>query len=268
MHSPTLTQVNDPVSPRGLRASRAFIVLHGPRIFAQQRKLNSVAERLPEAQRPWEGKVEGADPLRLLVVGDSTAVGVGATTQDEALAGSLARELHARSGRGVIWRAVGENGVTTRQFVERHLATALSRPADLVFVSLGANDALHARSARAFGRALKQLLTELSDRLPDARILMSNLPVFARFDLLPEPLRTTLYRHSRNLERVARRIVARDPRWMITEELPPPYGPDFFASDQFHPSPSGYADWARWAVEEAWDRGLSSLSSSEQRAGA
>lgn len=266
MHSPTLARVNDPVSPRGLRASRAFVVLHGPRILAQKRRLDAVVERLPEAPRPWEGKVEGPDPLRLLVVGDSTAVGVGAATQEEALAGSLARELHARSRRGVIWRAVGENGVNTREFVERHLATALSRPADLVFVSLGANDALHARSARAFGSALTELLTELSDRLPDALILMSNLPVFARFELLPEPLRTTLYRHSRNLERVARRIIARDPRWMITEELPPPYGPDFFASDRFHPSASGYADWARWAVEEAWDRGLSAISTSQQRA--
>ena len=71
--------------------------------------------------------------------------------------------------------------------------------------------------------------------------------------------RTTLYRHSRNLERVAARVVARDARWMITETLPPPYGPDFFATDRFHPSASGYADWASWAVEEAWPRGLSDI---------
>jgi lysophospholipase L1-like esterase len=46
---------------------------------------------------------------------------------------------------------------------------------------------------------------------------------------------------------------------MITETLPPPYGPDFFASDRFHPSASGYADWAHWAVDEAWPRGLSDI---------
>ncbi|MCS0498425.1 SGNH/GDSL hydrolase family protein [Protaetiibacter mangrovi] len=251
--------MNDPVHPRGLRASRGYMVLHGPRILAQKKKLEAAVERLPDAALPWEGKLAGPDPLRLLVIGDSTAAGTGAATQDEALPGSLARELQARTGRGVIWRAVGENGADTAQFLERHLTDALARPADLVFVSLGANDAIHARSARAFGRDLRLLLTTLSDRLPEARILMSNLPIFARFELLPDPLRSTLYRHSRNLERVARREIARDERWMITEQVPPPYGPGFFARDLFHPSSSGYADWARWTVEDAWFRGLSEI---------
>lgn len=251
--------MRDPLHPSLLRASRGFLVLHGPRILAQKRRLEAEVQRLPEAARPWEGRIDGPDPLRLVVIGDSTAAGTGAATQEEALPGSLARELHARTGRGVLWRAVGGNGADTREFLEAHLTDALARPADLVFVSLGANDAIHARSARAFARDLRTLLATLSDRLPDARILVANLPVFARFEVLPEPLRATLYRHSRNLERAAGRIVARDERWMITEELPPPYGPDFFASDGFHPSPSGYADWARWALDDAWERGLSGL---------
>ena len=253
--------MNDPVYPRGLRASRAYLVLHGPRILSQKRRLEREVERLPDAALPWEGKLEGPDPLRLLVIGDSTAAGTGAPTQEEALPGSLARELHARTGRGVIWRAVGENGADTGEFLERHLTDALARPADLVFVSLGANDALHARAASAFARDLRQVLETLSDRLPNARILMANLPIFIRFEVLPEPLRTVLYRHSRNLERAAARVIARDARWMITDQVPPPYGPDFFASDRFHPSPSGYADWARWAIDDAWPRGLAEVAS-------
>lgn len=242
-----------------LRASRAFLVLHGPRILSQKRRLERDALRLADAALPWEGKLDGPEPLRLLVVGDSTAAGTGAATQDQALPGALARALQARTGRGVIWRSVAENGADTGEFLERHLTDALARPADLVFVSLGANDALHARSAHAFARDLRVLLETLSDRLPEARILMANLPVFSRFALLPEPLRTTLYRHSRNLERAAARVIARDPRWMRTEQTPPPYGTDFFAADQFHPSPSGYTDWAVWAVDEAWWRGLAEI---------
>lgn len=257
--------MTDPVEPRGLRASRAYLVLHGPRILSQKKQLEATVERLPDAAQPWEGKLAGPDPLRLLVAGDSTAAGTGAATQDEALPGSLARELNARTGRGVIWRAVGENGADTRQFLERHLTDVLARPADLVFVTLGANDALHARSAVAFARDLRTLLETLSDRLPEARILVANLPIFIRFELLPEPLRTTLYRHSRNLERAARLVVARDPRWMITDVVPPPYGPDFFASDRFHPSASGYADWARWAMDDAWPRGLDAIADAGHR---
>ena len=258
--------MNDPVYPTMLRASRAFLVLHGFRILSQKKRVEAAAERLPDAALPWEGKLDGPDPLRLLVIGDSTAAGTGAATQEEALPGALARELQARTGRGVIWRAVGENGATTGEFRERHLTDALARPADLVFLSLGANDALRARSAHAFARDLRVVLETLSDRLPDARILMANLPIFIRFELLPEPTRTTLYRHSRNLERAARAVIARDPRWMITDQVPPPYGPDFFASDQFHPSASGYTDWARWAIEDAWPRGLSEIAYAGDRA--
>ena len=257
--------MNDPVYPTMLRASRAFLVLHGFRILSQKKRVEAAAERLPDAALPWEGKLEGPDPLRLLVIGDSTAAGTGAATQEEALPGALARELQARTGRGVIWRAVGENGATTGEFRERHLTDALARPADLVFLSLGANDALRARSAHAFARDLRVVLETLSDRLPDARILMANLPIFIRFELLPEPTRTTLYRHSRNLERAASAVIARDPRWMITDQVPPPYGPDFFASDGFHPSSSGYADWARWAIDDAWPRGLSEIAHAGHR---
>ena len=258
--------MNDPVYPSMLRASRAFLVLHGPRILSQKRRLEAAVERLPDAALPWEGKLDGPEPLRLLVIGDSTASGTGAATQEEALPGALARELQARTGRGVIWRAVGENGADTGQFRERHLTDALARPADLVYVTLGANDALHARSVGAFTRDLRAILETLSDRLPEARILMSNLPIFIRFELLPEPTRTTLYRHSRNLERAARAVIARDSRWMITDQVPPPYGPDFFASDRFHPSASGYADWAKWAIDDAWPRGLSDIAYAGLRA--
>lgn len=246
----------NPPEPRYLRASRLFLLLHGPRILKQKKLLDETVERLPDAPRPWEGSVRGHSPLRLVVAGDSTATGVGAPSQEEALGGALADELFGRTGRGVLWRAVGSNGADTAHFLDNHLTDTISRPVDLVFLTLGANDALHARSARAFARDLRRILETISDRHPDALVLMSNLPIFARFQVLPEPLRGVLYRHSRNLERAARAVIARDDRWMIAEQLPPEYGPDFFASDQFHPSASGYTDWARFAIDDAWNRGL------------
>ncbi len=55
--------MNDPVSPRALRASRGFLVLHGPRILAQKRQLDRVVERLPDAELPWEGKLEANNAI-------------------------------------------------------------------------------------------------------------------------------------------------------------------------------------------------------------
>jgi lysophospholipase L1-like esterase len=164
--------------------------------------------------------------------------------------------LHRHTGRGVEWRAVGENGATTHHIVTKFLDEAVSEPADLVFLSIGANDAIHARTPVAFRRDLTRILDTLGAAMPDATILMSSLPIFGLFDVFPEPLRTTLFRHSRNLERVARPIVARDSRWMMSRNDPPPYSQEFFSTDNFHPSSAGYRDWADWAIDEAWDRGL------------
>ncbi len=241
--------------PRMLRASRALAVLQGAVVLPQGRRVRRATPRLPDAALPWHGELAGSDPLRLLVLGDSTAAGVGAETQQVALAGRLADSLHARTARGVSWRAVGANGATARDLRERFLGEAFSVPADLLFLSVGANDSLALRSAHAFAADVRHILDAFEAASPGAFVLMSSLPVFGRFSLLPQPLRTTLYRHSLALEAAARAVVDRRPRALMSTD-PPPYATDFWASDLFHPSAAGYRDWADWAIEEAWDRGL------------
>ena len=223
-----------------LRLSRIAMIPVAPVLIAQGRRLRRDTPRLPDAAAPWSGTEPGPDPIRLLVLGDSTAAGVGADTQADALPGNLARELAARWSRGVEWTAMGENGATARDLVERFLPDAVQHEYDFVFLSIGANDALGLRSRRAFGR--------------DIRTLLSSLPAFFRFVLLPNPLRWNLYLHSQNLETEARRIVAAFDG-VIMSPPPPPYTDGFFATDLFHPSASGYRDWARFAIDDAFQKG-------------
>lgn len=244
--------------PGMLRASRALAVVQAPVVLTQGRHLKRVTPHLPEAEKPWTGELAGPDPLRLLVLGDSTAAGVGTATQHDALPGHLAAALMARTGRGIRWRAVGKNGATSRELIVDYLEDALSAPADLLFLTVGANDAMTIRGATAFARDVRRILDAFEDRNPGAFVLMSSLPVFGRFALLPQPLRTALYRHSLALEGAARAVVDARPRSLMSSD-PPPYAGDFWAADLFHPGPSGYRDWAGWAVEEAWGRGLETL---------
>lgn len=231
--------------------SRVVAVALAPVLLAQSRKLRRDTPRLPDAALPWHGTVAGtAPPLRLLVLGDSTAAGVGADTQDQALPGHLARELAARTGRGVQWLAVGENGATSRDVIERYLDDATTDPYDVVFVSVGANDALGIRSRGAFARDIRSLLTRLRAASPGAVILVSSLPAFFRFELLPQPLKWNLYLHSTSLEAAARRVVAEMPGVHMSPP-PPPYTEGFFATDLFHPSEQGYREWAQFAIDDA-----------------
>jgi lysophospholipase L1-like esterase len=226
-----------------------------PVLYAQGKRLRRDTPILPEAARPWHGTEPGADPVRLLVLGDSTSAGVGAATQHQGLPGSIARELTARWGRGVDWRAIGESGATARDLLERFIDEAVREEYDVVFLTVGANDALGLRSRRAFGRDIRSLLDQLRAASPQATILMSSLPAFFRFELLPNPLKRNLYLHSRSLEAEARAIATAFDGAAMSPP-PPPYSEGFFASDLFHPSEVGYRDWARFAIDDAFATGV------------
>lgn len=236
-------------------------------LLTQGRRLRKSTPRLPDAPLPWHGRVDGGGasdderasrPLRLLVIGDSTAAGVGVDHADLGLGGRLAEALAARTGRPVHWRAAGRNGATAADLVHHFLQPALAEPTDLVFLTVGANDALALRSSRAFRRDIRHIIERTFTAHPDAALLMSSLPAFFRFTLLPDPLRRSLYRHSQALEREARKLIAAHPRAHMSPP-PPPYTEGFFASDDFHPSAIGYRDWANFAVDNAVSVGFDRL---------
>ena len=225
-----------------------------PVLYVQGRRLRRDTPILPPAGGAWDGEVPGPDPIRLLVFGDSTAAGVGAESQENALPGNLARELAARWNRGVQWTAIGESGATTRDLIERYLDDATEEEFDFVFLTVGANDALAVRPRAVFGRDLRLILDRLRTASPDAVIMMSSLPAFFRFELLPQPLKGNLYLHSSSLESEARGIVELLDNAIMSPK-PPPYSEGFFASDLFHPSGQGYRDWARFAIDDAFESG-------------
>jgi hypothetical protein len=240
--------------PGLLPLSRALVIAQGPIILRQARALRRTVPLLPDAPLPWRGRVDGRDggpEAGLLVLGDSTVAGVGVEHADAGLAGRLAAELAHRSGRTIAWRAAGANGATSRDLLRDHLDDALGGPTDLVVLSIGANDALGLRSARAFGRDVARILARIDRVHPRVPVLVSSLPSFGQFELLPQPLRRSLHRHSLALEGAARRVVTRE-RHRHMSPPPPTYTEGFFASDLFHPGEVGYRDWARFAVDDAW----------------
>jgi lysophospholipase L1-like esterase len=239
---------------RGRRLSRAVLLALAPIIVPQTVKLRRVVPLLPEPPQPWEGG-GGTDPIRLLVIGDSMAVGVGVDDAAEGLAGHVAAELTAATGRPVRWRARGRNGATARDVIRDHLDDALAEPTDVVVISLGANDSMQVRSHRAFRRDITRIVRDVAAAHPEAVVLMSALPAFHRFGLLPEPLRGTLYLHAQSLEVSARRALERFPLAHMTPPLPP-YAADHFATDDFHPSAHGYGEWAQFIVHDAVVHGI------------
>lgn len=225
-----------------------------PVLIAQGRYVRSQVPRLPHAPQPWAGSRPGPDPLRILGLGDSTVAGVGVTDAHHGLIAQFSIALQDHSGRGVSWRSVGHSGATTKDILQSFLAEATEHPADVVVVSLGANDAKDLKPLGATIARFARLLDTLETAHPEAALLFSSLPAFYLFPTLPQPLRGIMYAHAQAIERSVRPLIEARPRAFMS---PPPsgYHDTFFAVDGFHPSVDGYRDWARFALRDALERG-------------
>ncbi len=228
--------------------SRVAAVPLAPVLFVQARRARASIPRLPDAALPWTGSLPGADLIRLLVLGDSTAAGVGADSQAEALPGSFAHEFGDRFDRGTGWTAIGANGATSRDILDHFIGEAAAESYDVVFLTIGANDALGLRSRRAFARDVREIARRLREGSPDALILVSLMPRFDRFRSLRGPLRWNLAVHAASLDDAAR-VAVRGLDRVFALPKPPPYTPTFWASDLFHPGPAGYREWAEFVID-------------------
>src|SRR5689334_20066239 len=80
-------------TPGGAMGYRTASIALVPLLALQGRRVRRVTPRLPEPPGPRAGLAGDGPPLRLLILGDSSAAGVGAPSQDEALSGRLVSEL-------------------------------------------------------------------------------------------------------------------------------------------------------------------------------
>ena len=225
-----------------------------PVLYAQGKWVRKQVPRLPHAPEPWEGEAPGPSPVSVLGVGDSTIAGVGVTDARDGLVPQFSLALHEKTQRGVSWRSVGQSGATTKDILRHFLPPLFTAPADVVLVSLGANDAKDLKPLGATVSRFERLLTILHEGHPDALIIFSSLPAFYLFPTLPQPLRAVIYAHAQAIERSIRPMIESYPFAMMSPP-PPGYHDTFFAVDGFHPSAAGYRDWARFALDDALERG-------------
>jgi lysophospholipase L1-like esterase len=218
--------------------SLALKLALAPLLVAQAVATRRRAPVLPEPEGPRQGQVGAGRALRLLIVGDSSAAGVGVRTQDEALAGHLTRRLARRSGRQVHWQLVARSGITTVQALEllKQSAPAL---AEIAVVVLGVNDVIDQVPSHRAVRQRAELVDWLREHAGVRHAVFAPLPPVHRFPLLPQPLRHVMGGDARRHdEAVARWAATRDD----VSHVPIAYalGPEHMADDGFHPGEPVY----------------------------
>jgi lysophospholipase L1-like esterase len=216
----------------------------GPLLLFQGGRVRKTALVLPEAPGAREGVTGEGAPLRLLVLGDSAAAGVGAATQDEALTGRIVERLRERFR--VEWRLVARTGATTAS-TTRHLERIAPFATDAVVTSLGVNDVTGDVGVARFLALQASLHALLRERFGARLVLASGLPPMGCFPALPQPLRWYLGARAREYDRGLARAL---PGGGGAEYLPLAGELDagHMAADGFHPGPAIYEAWGAAAA--------------------
>lgn len=210
-----------------------------PVLVYQGKQARKHTPRLPEAQGSPSGQYgEGQPHLRVLVIGESTAAGVGVATHDQGLASQLALQLHERTGQTIVWHTFGVNGIRLAQ-LNQTLAGMKLPEADVVLLSMGVNDTTGFTPRYRFRRQLSALRNMLSPTYPGPLYLLS-VPPMHLFTALPAPLRHIMGWRARQLNRVYEQLARSVPSGFQYLSYPAITDTSLLASDGYHPGGRGY----------------------------
>ncbi len=177
--------------------------------------------------------------IRLLVIGDSSAAGVGVEQIEDSLAPRLAERIYALTGLPVFWRAAGSNSAVCAD-VRDHVVPNLAREAFThIVLSIGTNDAKNFHGGHRFKKSFGTLLYALKAKWPEARIVWSPPVDFMRVPALPRGLARVLELRAGVIRRIGNRLCHE--RGAVPSTMLPRVEPAGFSRDGFHASAEGYA---------------------------
>jgi len=191
-----------------------------------------------------EGTFGEGRPLRFVVLGDSTAAGLGT---DEAHAyPTLLAEMLAADGYRVELTGLGVSGARVADVLAEQVPVAISLDPDLIFIGIGANDATHLTRLSD----IEADMTSIIERIVDdgTELVVAGAPDM-RARAFHEPLRSLVGYRGRRVTATIEATAERSgiPSVPLARLTGPFFAEDpdaHYARDDFHPGRMGYARWA------------------------
>lgn len=235
-----------------MRGYQLAAIALAPVLLGQAFFVRRYVRVLPEAVGPRQGQQGQGPRLRILLLGDSSAAGVGAPTQDAALLGQIVARL--AKDFTVEYCLIAQSGART--------ADALAWLAehdgqyDLVITALGVNDVTKGTSQRTYIAGQRALWRRLAEQHSARRILVSGVPPIGSFPALPQPLRGVIGARASVFARALARAAESEDQVRLVP-FDGKLNPHDMATDGFHPGPVIYSAWAdRLVAQVIADKGF------------
>jgi len=213
-----------------------YLVYEASKVKKSAPTLLAISERLV-----LKGKTS-----EILLIGESTAAGVGATSTNFTLAGHI---FNLFKGECTISN-FAKNGIRiaeTLPLFEAELAK-ISKSKEGIFIFLGANDCFQLTSPKSFAKSLAGLIERLEQLFQPNWIYLADIPPVQLFPAFSPLMQSYLHRQREFLRNEMKSISANRNN-LIFEEIKLKLEKNFFAADGIHPSDLGYQLIAEFAFE-------------------
>jgi len=247
---PRLRRTAGTVAVLGLAGYGVRELLHRQARAARRLIGKPLGEEAVPADRTWRKRYGRTDvrPLRLLVLGDSIAAGLGAERRKETFGARLAIRLAKATHRPVRLRTEAVVGAESSGLPEQLARLEDGYRADVAVVVVGGNDVTHRVPVATSVRHLTDTVDALHARgIP---VVVGTCPDLSALRPVPQPLRSLGGIASRQLAAAQRdAVVARGAHAVSLAHVVGPFfvsnPEEMFSLDRFHPSPLGYRRTAK-----------------------
>lgn len=202
------------------------------------------ARQLARASEPFEQSPANAR-VHMLVVGDSTGVGTGASSPAASLAGLLGAAYPSLAIRNLARDGARFEAVPG----QIRAATAPAAGFDVILVSAGGNDVIRNTDADALARAVALSFVAARERLAaDGLLLVQPAGNVGNAPFFPPPLSSLMNQRAAQMHQVVRSAAAAHGAVVVNmareaEQDPFVQNKALNASDGLHPSDEGYKLW-------------------------
>ena len=200
-----------------------------------------LGEVAPDADKRYKKRY--GDPIRLLVLGDSIAAGLGADDGGGTLGARLAKKVAKATHRSVDLTTGAIVGTESSQVMAQVDALPPTYRADVAVLIVGGNDVIHRVPVAESVRHLTEVVARLREL--GTPVVVGTCPDLGALRAVPNPLRALGSRVSRQLAAAqAEAALAAGAHVVSLATVVGPFfitNPDeMFSLDRFHPSELGY----------------------------
>ena len=179
----------------------------------------------------------------MLVLGDSTAAGVGASRLEDTLAFLVASRTDGR----VEVTNLAVSGARTHHVALEQIEAVPEAPFEFVLISMSANDVTHDVSPSDLEDNVRTILKRFEGT---PQVVLSTTPNFRTTPALPYLVNRLFEARAVALTTTIRKVAADYPNVSLAEiNRDGTLGPERYAEDGFHPNAAGYRVWADLFIE-------------------